>query len=625
MPDTSRGFEGRGAHHTVKVRLFLRNVLGLAEVSSLLGTFFLLKGHLEFAGLSWGVALVARVVLGVVRRGHLQAAIRLLSSTLLGVVTLSTWATDGHPLGVWAWAPTISVLALSIDGARAGLRWLVWSALGLCVACCFRALGVAAPLHLPASNDPMTLLFSGFGLLVALVGLAGGYEHALARAIEEAEARNAALETARTELEARNRAQLDAQKQLEALNRELVSARDAAEAAGRARGEFLAVMSHEVRTPMNAVIGMTTLLLDTKLDAEQRGFAETIRNAGEALLTILNDTLDYSKIEAGCVVLESLAFDPVAEARQVIALMHAQAVTRRNTLTLSVGDGVPPWVQTDPGRVRQVLLNLVSNALKFTEGGTVLVSLSFVDDASPCLVIAVRDTGIGMSPEVLRTLFRPFTQADASTTRRFGGTGLGLAISQRLAMLLGGSLEVESEPGKGSTFTFRVPVTLPHDRVEPTPASARVTLPGQTLRVLVAEDNAVNQKVIALTLERLGHRVDTVGDGAEAIAAVARAPYDLVLMDVQMPGTDGLTATRAIRRMPSGRDVPIVALTANVFAEDRMRCEAAGMNDFLAKPVRHEALLTLMKKLVAGSEPNMSRARPPPPSLHGESTLPPTP
>jgi signal transduction histidine kinase/ActR/RegA family two-component response regulator len=424
---------------------------------------------------------------------------------------------------------------------------------------------------------------TGVGVLAALAGLTAFYERRLWRSMKEAQGRTAALEAARADLEARNQ--------------ELVSARDAAESGGRARSEFLAVMSHEVRTPMNAVIGMTTLLLDTELTAEQRAFVETIRSSGDALLTILNDALDYSKIDAGRVELESLAFNPASDARQVIDLMHAQAAARRNTLTLTVADNVPRGVRSDPGRVRQVLLNLVSNALKFTEGGAVTVRVAYERKGRPTLVLSVRDTGIGMTPEVQGQLFRPFTQADASTTRRFGGTGLGLAISHRLATLLGGSLTVESEPGVGSTFTLRVPVTLARNREETPLLSPTSLAPGPPLRVLVAEDNAVNQKVIALMLGRLGHRVDTVANGAEAIAAVERAPYDLVLMDVQMPEIDGIAATRAIRAMPTHRRVPIVALTANVFADDRARCFEAGMTDFLAKPVRREALVTLLARI----------------------------
>ncbi|MFO0601617.1 MAG: ATP-binding protein [Polyangiales bacterium] len=594
MPARERGSSERGARRT---RIFVRNTVGMAEVLFPLGAVFLVRGRFASAAAAGALASVSLGALVLTRRDRMRAAMDLSLSALLLVVAALTWASPDHLMVTWAWAPTIPAMALSVGGVRAGVRWLVYAAAALVAVWLLRVLGVDAPIHPSPTVDPATVLFSALGVLIALVGLAGGYENDLARSVEEAEARTAALESARTDLEARNRSLVEAHARLEAMNQELVAARDAAEAGGRARSEFLAVMSHEVRTPMNAVIGMTTLLLDTGLTPEQRGFVETIRTSGDALLTILNDALDYSKIEAGRVELESLSFNPASEARQVIDLMHAQAAARRNALTLAVADNVPRSVRTDPGRLRQVLLNLVSNALKFTEGGAVTVSLSFARDERPWLLVAVRDTGIGMTPEVQRNLFRPFTQADASTTRRFGGTGLGLAISRRLATLLGGTLEVESAPGRGSTFTLRVPVTLVRDRSETPPVTTRVSLPGRPLRVLVAEDNAVNQKVIALMLERFGHRVDTVGNGSEAIAAVERAPYDLILMDVQMPETDGLAATRAIRAMPAGREIPIAALTANVFTEDRARCAEAGMNEFLPKPVRRDALLALLARL----------------------------
>ncbi len=351
---------------------------------------------------------------------------------------------------------------------------------------------------------------------------------------------------------------------------------------------------------MNAVIGMTSLLLDTALSEEQRGFVETIRASGESLLTLLNDALDYSKIEAGRVVLETLTFDPADEVRQVVDLMRGAAYGRGNALRVVIDPDLPSALRSDPGRIRQVLLNLVSNAVKFTRDGAVEVRVSTAREESRAwLHVDVIDTGIGIAPEALPALFQPFTQADASTTRRFGGTGLGLAISRRIASLLGGDVSVVSEPGRGSTFSLRVPVELPTPNSELPTRRMRDTLRGaaQRLRVLVAEDNAVNQKVISMMLERMGHRADVVGNGAEALDALARAPYDVVLMDVHMPELDGVSAVRRIRASEHGGRVPVIALTANADGDEERRCLEAGMDDFLAKPVRREVLEATLARL----------------------------
>jgi signal transduction histidine kinase/ActR/RegA family two-component response regulator len=607
MPaDTAGAFD----HETRRARIFVRSAVGMVEVVTPIALALMLARQWRGAAVAGAMLVVAANALRLTRAGRPTVARELTLGAMLAAVGLSAWSAGEQLLAVWAWAPMVPVMALSVGGARVGVRWLVNSAVTLLAVWWMQRLAIPAPFPVTQIAHPVSTLASGLGVLVSTLGIAGAYENDLARSVAEAEARNAAIEAARADLEARNRSLLEAQAGLERLNQELTASRDAAEAGGRARSEFLAVMSHEVRTPMNAVIGMTTLLLDSELTDEQRAFVETIRTSGDALLTILNDALDYSKIEAGRVALESLAFNPASDARAVIDLMHGQAAARRNTLTLTVGDNVPKAVCSDPGRVRQVLLNLVSNAVKFTEGGEVSVTLSYERKGRPWIIATVRDTGIGMSAEVQGQLFRPFTQADASTTRRFGGTGLGLAISHRLASLLGGTLAVESAPGVGSTFTLRVPVTLVRGREETPPPGPVSLMPrGPTLRVLVAEDNAVNQKVIALMLQRLGHRVDTVANGAEAIAAVERAPYDVVLMDVQMPEVDGIAATRAIRAMPSQRTTPVVALTANVFAEDRARCTEAGMTDFLPKPVRRDELVTLLARVV-GERPTLASAIP---------------
>lgn len=429
-------------------------------------------------------------------------------------------------------------------------------------------------------------------------------------ALQELDSTQSALRGRVTDLEEAKRELEEQRGKLSEQAEELTLSRDSAQQNSRVKSDFLATMSHEIRTPMNAVLGMSELLLGTKLDDRQRSYAVAVHNSGSDLLRVINDILDFSKLESGKFEFEDKSFSPKDVVAGVVQLLDVESSKRGTTLQAVFEPDVPACVSGDAVRLRQVLVNLIGNAIKFTESGTISVAVQCMDVDEGHLRFSVTDTGIGIPEGAQANLFDKFTQADSSTTRRFGGTGLGLAICKLLVQGLGGEIGVKSTPGKGSVFWFTAHFGHGQDcgSAEPVAAPASVVahpavVDGEpiekagSLKILVAEDNPTNQLLVTATLDQFGHRWHMANNGVEAVDAAGSEVYDVILMDINMPVMDGVTATAAIRAFDGSKsEVPIIALTANAIKGDRERFLASGFDDYLAKPMDRALLGSMLEK-----------------------------
>ncbi len=575
--------------------------------------------------LPWlGFALLCNVLRLIFRAAYLRRPVRIEDTGRWSALFVIVSAATGLSWGMGAWlfyTPHESIyrviVVLSLAGLTTGASRLLAPILLANLLYVFTAIGplMVRVLADTALADPKSYVLTAMCVLYLLYMTVAARQQVrtLERSIRLGHENVALVESLgaakeRAEKLNRNLSQEIAHRQV--VEGELRAASERALAASRAKTEFLAVMSHEIRTPMNGIIGMLRIVRDSPLSPAQRDHVETAAASADTLLDLLSHILDFSKIEAGHLELERIAFSPAAIAGSVVDIMRPRATAKALKFDLDLDRNLPAGAVGDPTRLRQILFNLVGNALKFTERGSVTLRVSGAgsDETTATLTFTVTDTGVGMGEQALGEIFRPFRQADSSMSRRFGGTGLGLAISQKLVEAMGGSLGASSKLGEGSVFQFTLRLPRPGavDPLRP-PHATEFALPRLHGRVLVVEDDRINQRVIGHFLKQMGLDTGLAEDGSTAIEVALREPWDLVLMDCQLPGVDGLEATRQIRTRQPDRSLPIIALTANASTQDRTACLAAGMNDFLTKPVRLELLAATLQRWLPSATPPLGK------------------
>lgn len=590
-----------------------------AMVVALLFAYATIKAFGAHVVLPWlGFVLLCNVSRLVFRTAYFRQPVPIERAARWGTLFIFVSAATGLSWGLGAWlfyTPEDSIyrviVVLSLAGLTTGASRLLAPLVAANLLYVFLAIGplMVRVLADTDSGDPRSYVLTAMCVLYLLymVVAARQQERTLQRSIglgfENAELVRS-LGTAKERAEKLNRSLSTEIAQRQVIETELRAVGERAVAASRAKSEFLATMSHEIRTPMNGIIGMLRIVRDTPLTPAQRDHIDTAASSADTLLDLLSHILDFSKIEAGHLELERIAFSPAAIARSVVDILRPRASAKRLSLELQLDPELPVGAIGDPTRLRQVLFNLVGNAIKFTERGGITVELSGRgSNATTCeLTFRVKDTGIGIGEEALARIFRPFTQGDSSMSRRFGGTGLGLAISQKLVEAMGGGLGAKSKVGEGSEFQFTLRLPKPgHAEIARATQPSDFNMPQLRGRVLVVEDDRINQRVIGHFLKQMGLQTGLAEDGNSAIEIALQQPWDLVLMDCQLPGVDGLEATRQIRARQPDRPMPIIALTANASTQDRTACLAAGMNDFLTKPVRVELLAATLQRWLAVS------------------------